>query len=83
MQPLGEMYKERAKVFMATSHRYLLLGIALILFGLAFPVTLGTLVYPAIARTFDSRALIYVIESIFPLAGLIVALVGFFMRNDH
>ncbi|MGH2500901.1 MAG: hypothetical protein ACRDID_00140, partial [Ktedonobacterales bacterium] len=60
----------------------MLLGIALIVFGLAFDVSILILIMRAIlengtvARWFQDA-----LASIFPLAGLIVTLVGFFTRD--
>jgi hypothetical protein len=59
----------------------MLLGIALILFGLAFPEIENGLLLPFVYVLQPSRAVIYLISAIFPLAGLIVACVGFFTRD--
>ena len=63
-----------------TSVRVMLLGIGLLLFGLAFPTTfLPLIVVWSQAATHLSRAAFYLLDSIFPLAGLIVLLIGFFI----
>ncbi len=58
-----------------------MLGIALILFGLAFQGPMETLILRSLPLELISRNVNYLIASIFPLAGLIVACVGFFMRT--
>lgn len=67
---------------MSTSLRLMLLGIALIVFGLAFESSILILIMRAVlengvvARWFQDA-----LASIFPLAGLIVTFVGFFKRD--
>jgi hypothetical protein len=62
----------------------MLLGIALIVFGLTFDVSILNLIMRAvlengvIARWFQDS-----LASIFPLAGLVVAFVGFFKRDQR
>lgn len=75
---------------MSTSLRLMLLGIALLLFGLTFPTTLGQLVFlplrfiyePAI-NPIASELLQYGLAAIFPIAGLVLAFVGFFHRDGE
>ena len=68
---------------MSTSLRLMLLGIALIVFGLTFDASILNLIMRAvlengvIARWFQDA-----LASIFPLAGLVVAFVGFFKRDQ-
>jgi hypothetical protein len=66
---------------MKSSLRLLLLGIALILFGIAFPYLENGLLLPFLYIFHPSRAAVYLLGSIFPVAGLIVAFVGFFKRD--
>ncbi|HZC04909.1 MAG TPA: hypothetical protein VE338_04650 [Ktedonobacterales bacterium] len=66
---------------MKASLRFLLLGIALILFGIAFPELENGLLLPFVYVYHPSRAMIYLLSSIFPVAGLIIAFVGFFKRD--
>jgi len=66
---------------MSAALRFLLLGIALILFGVAFPELVNGLLLPVIYALHPSRALIYLIDGIFPVAGLILAFIGFFKRD--
>lgn len=70
---------------MSTSLRFMLLGLALLLFGLAFQGALE--VY--ILHFLPLRALYelnrvsgqYALASVFPVAGLVLAFIGFFMRD--
>ena len=66
---------------MKASLRFLLLGIALILFGVAFPELENGLLLPFVYVYHPSRVMVYLLGSIFPVAGLIVAFVGFFKRD--
>jgi hypothetical protein len=63
----------------SASLRFLLLGIALILFGLAFQGPMESLIFRSLPLT--SQSMSYLIASIFPVAGLIVAFIGFFKRD--
>ena len=69
---------------MSTSLRLMLLGIALIVFGLAFNVSILNLIMrPIIENGVVARWFPDALASIFPLAGLIVAFVGFFKRDQR
>jgi hypothetical protein len=67
----------------SSSLRFLLLGIALILFGLAFQGPMESLLFRYIPYEFISHSptIGYVVAAIFPVAGLILAFVGFFKRD--
>ncbi|HEX8731466.1 MAG TPA: hypothetical protein VF725_05340 [Ktedonobacterales bacterium] len=68
---------------MSTSLRLMLLGIALIVFGLAFEGSILNLIMrPIIDNSIAIRWFPDALASIFPLAGLIVAFVGFFKRDQ-
>ena len=67
----------------STSTDLLLLGIALLLFGMAFSTTVVHLFLPYIPPGLAVSATAgYLLESIFPVAGLVVAFVGFFRRRN-
>lgn len=68
---------------MNRSLKFLLLGIALLLFGVAYPQVENALFVSFVLRFYLSRYVLYLLGAIFPVAGLIVALVGFFMRGDR
>jgi len=62
----------------------MLLGIGLILFGLVFPSTvLGIVEFWVLPFGRLPVAVNLILESIFPLVGLIVLLIGFFMTERH
>lgn len=67
---------------MNRSLRFLLLGIALLLFGVAFPQVENALPL-FVFRSYFPRYILYLIGSIFPVAGIILAFVGFFMRSER
>jgi hypothetical protein len=72
---------EVERAFMTASLRFMLLGIALILFGLALPEIENGLLLPFVYLLHPPRVAIYLIGAIFPLAGLVMALIGFFTRD--
>lgn len=65
----------------SSSLRFLLLGIALILFGIVFQGPMESLIIYSLPFHLVSRTTGYLIVSIFPVAGLVVAFVGFFKRD--
>ena len=67
---------------MPASLRFLLLGIALILFGIVFQGPMEALIFRNLPLHLTSQNMGYLIASIFPLAGLIVTFVGFFKRDN-
>lgn len=69
---------------MSTSLRLMLLGIALIVFGLAFDASvLNLIMRPLLENGPVARWFQDALASIFPLVGLIVAFVGFFKRDQR
>ncbi len=63
-----------------SSTNLLLFGVALLLFGIAFPTTVGRLVFTYLPM--HSGLLVSnLILSAFPVAGLIFAFIGLFARN--
>ncbi len=70
---------------MNRSLKFMLLGIALLLFSVAFPQIENALVAPFFFRVYLPlpRYIVYLIGSIFPIAGIILAFVGFFMRSER
>jgi hypothetical protein len=69
---------------MTTSQRLMLLGIVLLFFGIVFPGSVEQVILrPLDYRIFDSSPAVTseVLASLFPMAGLVVALVGFFRRD--
>ena len=71
---------------MSTSLRLMLLGITLLLFGLAFIGPIENLILRAILQNGVVRVgpqFQDALGSIFPLAGLIVAFIGFFKRDQR
>lgn len=65
---------------MTASLRLVLLGIALLLFGVTFPVALEQLILHDVLKL-DSLTTYYLLGSVFPLAGIILAFIGFFKRD--
>ena len=73
---------ERIAWLMSTSLRLMLLGIALLLFGLALPDLENGLLLPFVyVHYFPSRAMFFLLDSAFPIAGIILVFVGFFRRD--
>jgi hypothetical protein len=80
--------KSQERPVATTSIKLMLLGIGLIVFGLAFPITIAQLFEMLVVALqlfrfsrYALEMLVAVVGSLFCLAGLILLFVGFFRRD--
>jgi hypothetical protein len=80
--------KSQERAVTTTSIKLMLLGIGLIIFGLAFPITMGQLFIVKVVELwlvafsrYALETLVALVGSLFSLAGLILLFVGFFRRD--
>ncbi len=66
---------------MSKSLRFMLLGIAILLFSTAGSQLLGVLVFPFLYHSHLSRISVELIASVVPIVGLVFVLIGFFTRD--
>lgn len=66
---------------MSKSLKFMLLGIAILLFTTAGSELLGLLVLPFVYHSHLSRVAVELILSVVPVAGLVLVFVGFFTRD--
>lgn len=66
---------------MSKSLKFMLLGIAILLFTTAGSNLLDALIFPFVYHSHLSRMAIELIGSVVPVAGLVLVFVGFFTRD--